>query len=136
MRFAHQPSTLQLGRQIPMRHGLIAQQPPGVIDEKSRRIQHHQHLGDQRLHQRLAHFVRNRRRNLGFSCVHLSLKLPQHSNPPTQPQLSPSCLRRMSPRYGSLNIVVLHALKFAQNFARSRIHRHNLPRRDLQISSH
>ena len=103
MRFAHQPSTLQLGDEISVRHRLIAQQSPRVVDQKSRRVEHHQHFGDQRLHQRLADFARDRCRNLRLLRVELPLKLAQYFNPPPQSQLSPSRLRRLCPRNRSLN---------------------------------
>ena len=131
MRFAHQPSALQLGDQIAVRHRLIAQQSPRVVDQKSRRVEHHQHFGDQRLDQRLAHFARDRRRNLRLLRVELRLKLAQDGNPPPQSQLSPCRLRRPRPRHRSLNFTFACALEFPQNFARRRIHRHDLPRRDL-----
>ena len=114
-----------------MGHGLIAQQPPGVVDEKSCRVEHHQHLGDQRLYQRLAYFARDGRRNLRFPRIQFPLELAQHVNPPSQPQFSPRRLRRLCSRHRSLDVAFARTIEFAQNFTRRRIHRHKLPRRDL-----
>ena len=81
MRFAHQKSAFQLRGQIAVRHRLIAQQCPGVVDQKSSCIQHHEYLGDQRLGHRFASFERDRSRNLRFFRVQLGLKLAQDGDP-------------------------------------------------------
>ena len=52
-----------------MRHGVIAQQTPGVVDQKSRRIQHYQNFSDQRLCHRLSCFAGDGLRNFGFSGI-------------------------------------------------------------------
>ena len=92
MRLADEPSTLQLGGKIAVRDRLIAQQAPRVVDEKSRRIEHDENFGDQRLGQRFAGFARDGGRDFGFPGVQLGLKLAQHGDSapesksqPTQP---------------------------------------------------
>ena len=135
MRLAHQTSALQLCGQIAVRHRLVLQQAPCVIDQKSRGVKHDEHFGDQRLNHRLAGFARDRFRNLGFLRVQAGVETPALRQFAFAPPARPMRLRRPSAATGA-NLTLARALEFAQNFARRRIHRLTFRRGDLQISSH
>ena len=66
-----------------------------------------------------------------FRAKSLGLKLAHDRNSMPQPEISPSRLRRPRPRHSRLYLTFTRTLKFPQNFARRRIYRHDLPRRDL-----
>jgi hypothetical protein len=54
---------LQLGGEIAVRQRLVAQQAICIVDQKPRRIEHHQHFGGQRFSHGLARFSRDGLRN-------------------------------------------------------------------------
>ena len=103
MRLAHQPSTLQLGGQVAVRHRLVAQQTPGVVDQESCRVEHDQNFGGQRLGERLARFARDGIGDFGFLLVQLPLKLRRISMRRRNPSSAHACLRRARPRHGRLH---------------------------------
>ena len=136
MRLAHQPPTFQLCRKIAVRHRLIGQQTISVVDQKSRRIQHHQHFRSQRFGNGLAGFVRDGLGNLRFLFEQPALKLAHNSNPLPHANFRPGSLRDPRSRHGSQNMALTRAIELAQNRARRRIYRHDLARRDLEIICH
>ena len=107
MRFAHQPPTLQLGSQIPMRHRLIAQQLPGVLDQESCRVEHHENLGSQRLRAGLTRLPRNGIGDLRFLLVQLPLKHPKNIDSTPHSQLGPRSLRAARPGHSRLHTAAL-----------------------------
>ena len=59
------------------------------------------------------------------------LKLAQPFDPLPHTDLKPCRLRCPRPRNCRDRFTLAHAFELAQNFARRRIHRHNLRRRDM-----
>jgi len=92
-----------------------------MVDQKSCRIQHHQHFRSQRFGHRLSGFLGDGRSDFGFSFVQPALKLAQNCNPSPRTNLRPGDLRRTRPRHGSSNLTFTCGFKFAQNRARRRI---------------
>src|SRR5208283_2300001 len=114
----------------------IMQDRKCVIDQESRRVENDQNFGEQRLHQRLADFLRDAPRDVGLARQKNLQETAKHSNAIADAPSMPILLCRVRARDGGAHFGWAGAVQFAQNLARRRVHGSDAGNGEFGVNGH